>query len=216
MLFTLRMLSHDVLYCIALEINDKLTWYAFALCNRAAASVVRKITQMKSRNVDFERRKHHSFFHMPLESPLQEIPVAITIGGPYIYVVASGGLGQWQPYPSSSYPASWGNGQMSYVTTGEGGQYAGTFLWNTDRDTVQLHPNGHRVFMIRASGRLGEGIQFDNGASGKMHTKKYNDQCVWKYVPKNPDHWKKPAPTSTAEAIDRLAEQLYLLNGKLH
>jgi hypothetical protein len=200
----------NILTLIALQLDDLGTWYAFALVCKNAAYVVKDITEKRSKNVDYHHKRHKEFFDLPLNPPPPKPePFGSIVIGSSILTAGNIMFGQH------------GSGMdlnQNNVFWGECSKppdnYHNAFLWCDGDQTFNI--NGNKTFSVKARGRGGEGIRFNNGAKSELTSKRYNDSMTWSYKPKNPEHWGGFAPpTSLAEACDRLAERLFELGGSI-
>lgn len=225
-----QQLSKDVLRTIALQINDKLSWYAFALVCKTTARIVSELTsKLRAKYEDFDNLKHSKFFQMmKINMPITPLPdTVLTFFNSHIIR----GLDQSVALGDSAFArecsVSIGRGSNSYYdgvsigskTVAEKASVAIGY------QAIALHhraivigsneSNGHGTFVATAPGRFGEGFTFRNGAKRAMRSKRYNDGMCWSYDPATPDHWGDHPPTSTAEAIDRISARLFeMSNGK--
>lgn len=200
----------NILTLIALQLDDLGTWYAFALVCKNAAYVVKDITEKRSKNTDYHHRRHKEFFYLPLIPPpkpyeISGIPIgfgAYTLSNKVMFGQHGSGM------DLNQNNVFWGE------CSKPPNDYYNAFLWSDGDQTFNI--NGNKTFSVKARGRCGEGIRFNNGAKGELTSKRYNDSMTWSYKPKNPEHWGGFAPpTSLAEACDRLAERLFELGGPI-
>lgn len=215
----------NVLSLIALSINDKNTWYAFALVCKKSANAVRTITLKRSKNYYYySERRHTEFFQMSLEpEPKRCNTIEISRNDWYpMFNTTSFTTGSFNNSDNQSYNIAIGenlnirNRRYSAIdiSAPESSVSYGTssFLWKGDNTAFTT--NGHKTFAVCSTGRGGEGIRFNNGAKGELTSKRYNDNMTWSYKPSNPEHWGGfSPPTSLAEACDRLAAMLFKLSG---
>lgn len=206
----------NILTLIALQLDDLGTWYAFALVCKNAAYVIRDITEKRSKNHDYNKRKFNEFFLLPLIPPPPPPPPSKPFET-YGIVVGSGFINTSSSIQFGRHGAGMDLDQNN-VFWGECSKppdsYYNSFLWCDGDKTFNI--NGNKTFSVKSRGRCGEGIRFNNGAKNELTSKRYNDSMTWSYKPKNPEHWGGFAPpTSLAEACDRLAERLFELGGPI-